>query len=227
MGVGLRIIELQRQIEAKNLLLKELALTDSLNRLPNRRAIDDWARWQLSGAARYGFSFWVALADLDHFKMVNDTYGHDAGDAALYSAKRQGRNWLELSEIHASLRLGVADQQTHRTRLDEQILVHTCYVFRAVQLETPRLAHRILFLFCYTHRTYHLSTFNDWKLKYEAQPLPTTGSPPHVLGPCEKGQVIVRLRVGVELFLLTAALSIILMLYASRLLTAHCSSNPL
>jgi two-component system cell cycle response regulator len=82
-GVGLRIIELQRQIEAKNLLLKELALTDALTSLPNRRAIEDWATRQLSGAARYGFSFWVALADLDHFKSVNDTHGHDAGDTVL------------------------------------------------------------------------------------------------------------------------------------------------
>jgi two-component system cell cycle response regulator len=82
-GVGLRIIGLQREIEAKNLLLKELALTDALTSLPNRRAIEDWAARQLSGAARYGFSFWVALADLDHFKIVNDTYGHDAGDTVL------------------------------------------------------------------------------------------------------------------------------------------------
>jgi two-component system cell cycle response regulator len=82
-GVGLRIIELQREIEAKNLLLKELALTDALTGLPNRRAIEDWATRQLSGAARYGFSFWVALADLDHFKTVNDTHGHDAGDTVL------------------------------------------------------------------------------------------------------------------------------------------------
>lgn len=82
-GVGLRIIGLQREIEAKNLLLKELSLTDALTSLPNRRAIEDWATRQLSGAARYGFSFWVALADLDHFKRVNDTYGHDAGDNVL------------------------------------------------------------------------------------------------------------------------------------------------
>jgi len=82
-GVGLRIMGLQREIEAKNLLLKELALTDALTSLPNRRAIEDWAARQLSGAARYGFSFWVALADLDHFKVVNDTYGHDAGDNVL------------------------------------------------------------------------------------------------------------------------------------------------
>jgi diguanylate cyclase (GGDEF)-like protein len=82
-GVGLRIMELQREIEIKNIMLQELALTDSLTSLPNRRAIEDWAARQLSGAARYGFSFWVALADLDHFKTVNDTHGHDAGDTVL------------------------------------------------------------------------------------------------------------------------------------------------
>jgi two-component system chemotaxis response regulator CheY len=82
-GVGLRIIELQREIEVKNAMLQELALTDPLTGLPNRRAIEDWASRQLSGAARHGFSFWVALADLDHFKAVNDTHGHDAGDTVL------------------------------------------------------------------------------------------------------------------------------------------------
>lgn len=82
-GVGHRIVELHRQLEAKNLLLEELALTDSLTGLPNRRAIEDWATRQLSGAARYGFSFLVIMADLDHFKAVNDTHGHDAGNAVL------------------------------------------------------------------------------------------------------------------------------------------------
>jgi two-component system cell cycle response regulator len=82
-GVGRRIVELHRQLEAKNRLLEELALTDPLTGLPNRRAIEDWATRQLSGAQRYGFSFLVVLADLDHFKAVNDTYGHDAGDSVL------------------------------------------------------------------------------------------------------------------------------------------------
>jgi PleD family two-component response regulator len=82
-GVGHRIVELHRQLEAKNRLLEELALTDPLTGLPNRRAIEEWATRQLSGAARYGFSFLVVLADLDHFKAVNDTHGHDAGDAVL------------------------------------------------------------------------------------------------------------------------------------------------
>ena len=82
-GVGIRLIGLQRQIETKNILLNELALSDPLTGLPNRRAIDDWAARQLSGAVRYGFSFWVVLADLDHFKTVNDVHGHEAGDIVL------------------------------------------------------------------------------------------------------------------------------------------------
>ena len=82
-GVGARITSIQRQAEAKNKQLEELALTDALTGLPNRRAIEDWAATQLSNAVRHGFPFWVALADLDHFKQVNDTFGHDAGDAVL------------------------------------------------------------------------------------------------------------------------------------------------
>ena len=81
--VGRRLLDLHRQIEDKNRLLEELALTDALTGLPNRRAIEEWAGRQLSGAARHGFSFWVVMIDLDHFKKVNDTYGHDAGDTVL------------------------------------------------------------------------------------------------------------------------------------------------
>jgi two-component system, cell cycle response regulator len=83
LGVGRRVVDLHRQLEAKNLLLEELALTDGLTGLPNRRAVEAWAARQLEGAARHGFPFWVALADLDHFKHVNDTFGHDAGDTVL------------------------------------------------------------------------------------------------------------------------------------------------
>jgi len=81
--VGRRLLDLHRQIEDKNRLLEELALTDALTGLPNRRAIEEWSSRQLSGAARHGFPFWVVMIDLDHFKKVNDTYGHDAGDTVL------------------------------------------------------------------------------------------------------------------------------------------------
>ena len=82
-GVGRRIVELHRQIQAKNRLLEELALTDTLTGLPNRRAIDVWVNRQLSAATRHDFPIWVVMADLDFFKKINDTYGHDAGDTVL------------------------------------------------------------------------------------------------------------------------------------------------
>jgi two-component system, cell cycle response regulator len=82
-AVGRRIVELHREIQAKNQLLEELALTDPLTGLPNRRAVENWATRQLSGAARHGFPFWVVMADLDSFKTVNDTHGHEAGDVVL------------------------------------------------------------------------------------------------------------------------------------------------
>jgi diguanylate cyclase (GGDEF)-like protein len=81
--VGLRVVELHRQVQAKNRQLEEMALTDPLTGLSNRRAIDIWITRQLSAAARHDFPIWVAICDLDHFKKVNDTYGHDAGDTVL------------------------------------------------------------------------------------------------------------------------------------------------
>ena len=81
--VGLRLIDLHRQLEEKNKLLEHFALTDPLTGLPNRRAIEAWAAHELPGAVRHGFSFWVVLIDLDHFKRVNDVYGHEAGDVVL------------------------------------------------------------------------------------------------------------------------------------------------
>jgi two-component system chemotaxis response regulator CheY len=82
-GVGRRIIDLHRQIDAKNKLLEEMAHSDSLTGLPNRRAIEEWGARQLRAAVRHGFPYWVVLADLDSFKTINDTYGHPGGDAML------------------------------------------------------------------------------------------------------------------------------------------------
>lgn len=80
---GRRILEMQRTIEEKNRLLEHAARTDFLTELPNRRAVEEYGRKQLRGAIRHGFSFWVILADLNKFKVINDKFGHSAGDEVL------------------------------------------------------------------------------------------------------------------------------------------------
>jgi len=57
--------------------------TDPLTRLFNRRYLETILRRQTEISKRYGFPFAILLMDLDHFKIINDTYGHDAGDSVL------------------------------------------------------------------------------------------------------------------------------------------------
>jgi diguanylate cyclase (GGDEF)-like protein len=59
------------------------ARTDSLTGLANRRAMQERGRVELKLAKRNGVAVSVILCDLDHFKTINDRYGHEAGDAAL------------------------------------------------------------------------------------------------------------------------------------------------
>ncbi|HEX7612195.1 MAG TPA: sensor domain-containing diguanylate cyclase [Candidatus Limnocylindrales bacterium] len=59
------------------------ALTDDLTGLPNRRLFDAALAGRLENLVRYGWGFGLLIADIDHFKAVNDTLGHAFGDAAL------------------------------------------------------------------------------------------------------------------------------------------------
>src|ERR1700729_3040110 len=102
-AVGRRIAALHREIQAKNRLLEQMALTDALTGLPNRRAVDVWASRELSAAARHDFAFWVVMADLDSFKKVNDTYGHDAGDSVLKTFAEILKTHTRQSDICARL----------------------------------------------------------------------------------------------------------------------------
>lgn len=74
-----RMIEAREQTEAA----RHDALTDTLTRLPNRRHFDAALTGRLENLRRYGWPFGLLIADIDHFKRVNDEHGHDAGDAAL------------------------------------------------------------------------------------------------------------------------------------------------
>ena len=82
-GVGRRVIEMHREIEAKTKALSLDARTDPLTGLANRRAVEEWSVKQISGAVRHGYPIWVVLADLDSYKPATDLFGHAAGDAML------------------------------------------------------------------------------------------------------------------------------------------------
>lgn len=72
------------ELEASRRKLEQMALSDALTGLPNRRMFSDYFRRLLASARRHqDSSFTLFLFDLDKFKDINDNWGHDAGDAWL------------------------------------------------------------------------------------------------------------------------------------------------
>lgn len=78
---------LQKQA-MQNARLERLALTDEMTGLPNRRAAEARLREEIASARRHGQTFVLGLVDLDHFKLINDRYGHRVGDETLASFAR-------------------------------------------------------------------------------------------------------------------------------------------
>ena len=73
----------QLELERKVLELDLLATTDPLTGIGNRRRFFERATEELAQSKRYGFPLAILMIDVDHFKAVNDTYGHDIGDEVL------------------------------------------------------------------------------------------------------------------------------------------------
>lgn len=77
------LTQAMQQLEAANRQLEQLSLTDALTQLYNRRHFDQALAERTQQARQSGRPLAVALADIDHFKAINDTYGHLIGDACL------------------------------------------------------------------------------------------------------------------------------------------------
>lgn len=74
--------------------LARLANTDELTQLANRRRMSEALESELLRFARYGHTFAVILIDIDHFKTINDQFGHGMGDATLVALARRAKEVL-------------------------------------------------------------------------------------------------------------------------------------
>jgi two-component system, cell cycle response regulator len=81
--VHMQIKVLRDELQRSNKLLMELSQTDPLTRLGNRRHLFDRLKVELCRCQRSGQPIALIMADIDHFKRVNDHYGHQAGDQIL------------------------------------------------------------------------------------------------------------------------------------------------
>ncbi len=95
MVAGLAITELAGEERR----LTELAIRDPLTGAYNRRHFLTEAQHAASRAQRYGEQAAVAVVDLDHFKEINDSWGHAAGDEALVRSYRALRSRLRSSDV--------------------------------------------------------------------------------------------------------------------------------
>ena len=75
--------QLEQQLQESNQQLSEMAATDPLTHLYNRRYADMMLKDEISRCERYGQSMTIAVFDIDHFKQFNDRHGHQAGDNVL------------------------------------------------------------------------------------------------------------------------------------------------
>lgn len=78
-----KVQERTQELEASKEALEQLATTDSLTNIHNRYSIMKILGHEISRSKRDAISLCILLYDIDHFKVVNDTYGHDVGDAVL------------------------------------------------------------------------------------------------------------------------------------------------
>ena len=81
----LKLVRLQRELVSKNKLLEQLSTTDPLTGLRNRRYLTEVLSVEFLRAKRYHTPLSVVMADIDHFKHVNDRHGHATGDSVLES----------------------------------------------------------------------------------------------------------------------------------------------
>ncbi len=93
------VITLQKKLVAAEEIIQEMAITDDLTKLKNRRFLRSRLREELDRATRYRHPLSCIFFDADHFKRINDTYGHEAGDAVLQMISATAQEQCRQSDI--------------------------------------------------------------------------------------------------------------------------------
>ncbi|WP_432822546.1 diguanylate cyclase [Trichloromonas sp.] len=99
--VQLKIKSLQDSLKKSNLALMELSNTDPLTRLSNRRFLMKTLEKELQRCERSQKTLALVMVDVDHFKRVNDTYGHQQGDVVLKTLADQMKSLLRDYDLAA------------------------------------------------------------------------------------------------------------------------------
>ncbi len=101
MKSGWRIADLEQRLRNAQQEALRLSLTDALTGASNRRHLVEQLPSEAERARRYGHALAVVMCDIDHFKQINDSHGHPAGDAvlrefagALRGTVRRGPDWV-------------------------------------------------------------------------------------------------------------------------------------
>ncbi len=92
-----------RELEQALDLLSTMATTDWLTELPNRRKFDETLSRMFHQSERYAEEITLVLFDIDHFKRINDSHGHGAGDAVLRDIATLMRLHVRKSDLPARL----------------------------------------------------------------------------------------------------------------------------
>lgn len=95
----LKVKRLQDELRLKNATLERLSTVDSLTGLRTRRYLNEVLAVEFLRARRYGTPLTVLMTDLDHFKQVNDRYGHPAGDAVLREVAALSQGMLRATDV--------------------------------------------------------------------------------------------------------------------------------
>ncbi|WP_420962761.1 GGDEF domain-containing protein [Brucella sp. IR073] len=108
-------------LSARSESLAQAALTDGLTGMQNRRYFDEALKEYLAQFGRIDKPVGLMILDLDHFKAINDTYGHDVGDAVLREVARCLKDYTRYHDVVA--RLGGEEFAVVVSNMEKELLV--------------------------------------------------------------------------------------------------------